>query len=193
MKQMTRISLLIVVVAAGAVLMGCGETYEQRTVLVGVPLPMTADDVVAAAKAGQGEDVIVSRLQRAGFAGALTTKDVDRLREDGVPEGAIDWMLAHPGPEALPTAPIRRTVQGVPVQEVVYVERAPQVVIVERPPPVTWTFGVGYTWGHYRHAPRYYGSHYYGSRYYGGSRYHHSPRTRVYSSGGRVYRYTSGH
>jgi len=183
MKRMTRIGLLMVVAAAGLVLAGCGETYERRTVLVGVPLPMTADDVVAAAKAGQGEDVIVSRLQRAGFAGALTARDVDRLRAEGVPEGAIDWMLAHPGPEALPTAPIRRTVEGVPVQEVVVVERAPEVVIVERPPPVTWSFGVGYSWGHYYHGPRYYG-HY---------RYHHYPRTRVYRSGGRVYRYTSGH
>jgi len=187
MKQIARISLVMVIVAAAAVLSGCGETYQERTVLVSVPMPMTADEVVAAVKAGESEDAIVSQLQRSGFAGALTTKDVDQLRQDGVPEGVVDWMLANPGPEPLRSAPIQRTIEGVPVQEVVYVDRSPDVVVIERPPPVTWTFGLGYSWGHYYHRDRYYGG-----RYHGGYRYHSYPRTRVYRSGGRVYRYTSG-
>ena len=181
MNRIWRIGLVVMVGAAGAVLVGCGETYEQRAVLVGVPLPMTTDDVVAAVKAGESEDAIISRLQRSGYDGAMTTKDVDRLREEEVPEAVLDWMLAHPG---LPSAPIRRTVGGIPVQEVVYVERVPAVVIVERPPRVTYSIGIGYTWGHYRHYPRYYGHYRYRS--------HRYPRTRVYRSSGRVYRYTSG-
>jgi len=184
MNSMWRIGLVVMVAAAGAVLAGCGERYEQQAVLVGVPLPMTTDDVVAAAKAGESEDAIVSKLQRSGYAGALTTKDVDRLREDGVPEGVIDWMLANPGGLAMPSAPIVRTVEGVPAREVVYVERAPDVVYVERPPRVTYSIGFGYSWGHHR---------YHGPRYHYGYRYHHYPRTRVYRSGGRTYRYTSGH
>jgi hypothetical protein len=183
MKQVARISLVMVVLAVGAVLMGCGETYREPTVMVGVPLPMTTDQVVAAVKAGESEDAILSKLQRSGFAGTLTAKDVDQLRAEGVPEGVIDWMLARPGPEPLRAAPIERTIQGVPMQEVVYVEPQPDVVIIERPAPVTWTFGMEYSWGHYYHH----------DRYYGGYRYHAYPRTRVYHSGGRVYRYTGRH
>ena len=49
-----------------------------------------------------------------------------------------------------------------------------------KPPRVTYSIGVGYTWSDYHHYHRpYYHSYY--------------PRTRVYHSGGRVYRYTSGH
>jgi len=184
MNRIWRIGLVVMVAAAGAVLAGCGERYEQQPVLVGVPLPMTTDDVVAAVKAGESEDAIVSKLQRSGSSGALTTKDVDRLREEGVSEGVIDWMLANPGPALMPSAPIVRTVEGVPVREVVYVERAPDVVVVERPPTVTYSIGVGYYYGHHR---------YYGPRYHYGYRYHHYPRTRVYRRGDRTYRYTSGH
>jgi hypothetical protein len=182
MKPILKVSLLMAVVAAGALLAGCGETYEQRAVLVGVPIAMTADEVVAATKVGESEDAIISRLQHAGFAGSLTTQDVDRLREEGVAEPVIDWMLAHPGAEPMRSATIVGTTGA---REIVYVEREPDVIIVEREPRVTYSFGVGYTWGHHRHYPRYHG-HY---------RYHrHYPRTRVYrGSRGRVYRYTSGH
>jgi hypothetical protein len=177
------VSLLMVVVAAGALLAGCGETYEQRAVLVGVPLPMTTDEVVAATKAGESQDAIISQLQYAGFAGGLTTKDVDRLREEGVAEDVIDWMLANPGPAPMRSAAI---VGSTGVPEVVYVESEPNVIIVEREPRMTYTVGVGYTWGHRYHYPRYHGRYEY--------RYRHQPRTRVYrGSGGRVYRYTSGH
>lgn len=182
---MARISLLVAVVAAAALLSGCGETtYVREPVLVGVPLPMTTDEVVAAAKGGATEDAIIAQLQGRGYDGALTAKDVDQLRADGVSEGVIDWMLAHPAAPPMRSAPI----MGQPGQvvyverapEVVYVDRAPDVVVVEQPPRVTYSIGVGYTWGDYHHYHRpYYHSYY--------------PRTRVYHSGGRVYRYTSGH
>jgi hypothetical protein len=186
MKQIVRIGLLVAVVAAGALLAGCGETYdyEGQAMLVGVPLPMTTEEVVAAAKAGQSEDAIISQLQQRGYEGALTTKDVDSLRADGVPEHVVDWMLANPGPQPFASAPIVGTVEGVPSQQVVYVEREPSVVVVERPPLVTYSIGFGYTWGHYHHYPRY-RSHY---------RYERYPRTRVIQgSHGRVYRYTGRH
>ena len=184
MKQIVRISLLVAVVAAGAVLAGCGETYEQRAVLVGVPLPMTTDEVVAAAKAGESEDAIISQLQQRGYDGALTAKDVDSLRADGVPEGVVDWMLAYPAPQPFASAPIVGTVEGVPAGQIIYVEREPDVIVVERAPRVTYSVGVGYTWGHHRHYPR----HHYNYRY------RSTPRTRVVrGSSGRVYRYTSGH
>jgi len=196
-----RISLLIAVVAAGAVLAGCGETYERQTMLVGVPVPMTTADVVAAAKAGADEGAILATLQQRGYDGALTAKDVDRLRDEGVPESAIDWMMAHPMPSSMLSAPIVHTgtVPGREVvyvdsspevvyvdrsPEVVYVDHSPNVIVVERPPRVHYTFGVSYSYGHYRRYPRYHSSY----------RYRSYPRTRVYSgSGGRVYRYTSGH
>ncbi len=187
MKPILRLSLLMVVVAAGALLAGCGETYEERAVLVGVPIPMTTDEVVAATKAGESEDAIISRLQHAGVAGSLTTKDVDSLREEGVAESVIDWMLAHPGPESLRSAAIVGSTGVMPGREVIYVEREPDVIVIERAPRVTYSLGVGYTWGHH-HYPRH------RSRYRYGDHDRHHPRTRVYrGSGGRVYRYTSGH
>jgi len=182
MKPILRLGLLMVVVAAGALLAGCGETYEEHAVLVGVPIPMTTDEVVAAAKAGESEDAIISRLQHAGFAGSLTTAGVDRLREEGVAEDVINWMLAHPGAAPMRSAVI---VGSTGAREIIYVDSEPDVIIVEREPRVTYTVGVGYTWGHY-HYPRYYSRYEYRHRRY--------PRTRVYrGSGGRVYRYTSGH
>jgi hypothetical protein len=191
MKSIMRVSLLIAVVAAGVVLVGCGETYERQTMLVGVPVSMTTADVVAAAKAGEDEGAILARLQQRGYDGALTSKDVDRLRGEGVPESVIDWMLAHPAPQSMMSAPIvaTGTAPGPDVvyvdrsPDVVYVDRSPDVIYVERPPRVTYSLGFEYSWGHYRHYPR-----------YEGYRYHSYPRTRVYSgSGGRVYRYTSRH
>ena len=90
-------------------------------------------------------------------------------------------MLASPAPQPLASAPIVGTVEDIPAREIVYVEREPDVVVVERSPRVTYTVGVGYSWGRYRY-PRYY------------TRYRSYPRTRVIKgSGGRVYRYTSGH
>jgi hypothetical protein len=182
MKHVVRISLVLAVVAVGALLMGCDETYQQPPVMVGVPLPMTTDQVVAAAKAGESQDAILSRLQRSGFAGTLTARDVDQLRADGVPEGVIDWMLAHPGEEPMATAPIQRTIQGVPGPQYVYVEPQPNVVIIQRPEP-TWTFGFDYGWGHDWDR----------DHYYGGYRHHSYPHTEVHRSGGRVYRYTGRH
>ena len=182
MKRIVRISLVMMVIAAGAVLAGCGETYEQRTVFVGVPLPMTADDVVAAVKADESDEAIISKLERSGLAGPLTTKDVDRLREEGVSENVLDWMLAHPG---RPSAPIQRGTGTV------VVEGTPNVVIVERPPPVTWTIGLGYYSGGYGYHS--YGRRSYGHHYYGRSSYHRYPSRRTWHSGGRSYHYTSGH
>jgi hypothetical protein len=188
MKRIARISALVAIVGAAALLAGCGETYERQAVLVGVPLPMTTDDVVAAAKGGADEADIIAELQGRGYEGALTTKDVDQLRADGVPEGAIDWMLAHPSPEPMRSAPIvaqnGQVVYAGPPADVVYVNPGPEVVYVERPPRVTYSIGFGYSWGHYRHRGPYYHGHYSHRSY---------PRTRVIRSGGRVYRYTSGH
>lgn len=197
MKSILRVSLLIAVVAAGAVLTGCGETYERQAMLVGVPVPMTTADVVAAAEAGEDEGAILATLQQRGYQGALTAADVDRLRDEAVPESVIDWMLAHPMPQSMRSAPIATTGTVLPNDvvyvdrspNVVYVDRSPNVVVVEREPRVHYTFGVSYGWGYRHYYPRYYG-HY----HYGGYRYHSYPRTRVYrGSGGRVYRYTSGH
>jgi len=180
MKQILRTGLLMMVAAVGLVLAGCGETYERRTVLVGVPLPMTTEDVVAAVKAGDSQDAVISKLQRSGFDGALTTRDVDRLRDEGVPEPVLDWMLTHPG--ALPSAPIRGGMAGVPGGRVVVVEQAPEVVVIERSPPVTYSIGIGYYSGRYYH----------GHRSYGRSYYRHSPYRRSWRSSGRRYHYTSG-
>jgi hypothetical protein len=187
MKQMARVSLLVAVVVAAAFLAGCGETtYVREPVLVGVPLPMTTDEVVAATKDGATEDAILAQLRGRGYSDALTAKDVDQLRADGVSDGVIDWMLAHPAAQPMRSAPIvGQEPQVVYVDrspQVVYLDRGPDVVYVERPPRVTYSIGVGYTWGH----THYYDRHPYYYRSY--------PRTRVYHSGspGRVYRYTSG-
>ncbi|MBN1919251.1 MAG: hypothetical protein JW889_15210 [Verrucomicrobia bacterium] len=190
MRQIARISVLAAVVVAAGLLSGCGETtYVREPVLVGVPLPMTTDEVVGATKSGATEDVILAQLQGRGYEGALTAKDVDQLRAEGVPDGVIDWMLANPSAPPMRSARIVGQEQVVYVDrapDVVYVDRYPDVVVVERPPRVTYSIGVGYTWGNYR----YYDRPYYRDRYYRSS----YPRTRVYHSGssGRVYRYTSG-
>jgi hypothetical protein len=194
MKYIWTVSVLVVIVGAAAFLAGCGETtYVREPVLVGVPLPMTTGDVVAAAKGGATEDAILAQLRGRGYNGALTATDVDQLRTDGVPEGAINWMLAHPAPEPMRSAPIvgepRQVVYVDRAPEVVYVDRSPDmvyvdrvpdVVVVERPPRVTYSIGMSYSWGSH---PYYHRSYY----------RHPYPRTRVYHSGGRVYRYTSGH
>ena len=170
MKQITRLSLLVALVAAGAVLAGCAQRHERQAVLVGTPAPMTTEEVAIGANAGESESALISQLQQRGYDGTLTTEDVDQLRTDGVPEPVIDWMLAHPGSVPLLSA------------------RVSEVVYVERPARAHSTVGVSFGSGSSRrhHARR-------RDDKRDRDDEDDSSRTRtIQGKNGRVYRFTSG-
>jgi hypothetical protein len=177
MNQITRLSLLVALTAAGAMLAGCGQTYERQVVLVGVAAPMTTEDVVTATDAGVGEADLISLLEQRGYGGTLTTDDVDGLRADGVPDAVIDWMLAHPESAGLSSA------------------RAYEVVYVEREPSVDSTVDVSFGSGSSRHDH----AHHRAERRERAERRDRddeddgSHTRTIQGKNGRVYRFTSGH
>jgi len=73
---------------------GCGE--QKPVVLVPVaptPVPVTLDEIVTKAQAGEGEWQIIWAVRQSRRAMPLTAADVGRLREAGVSDRAIDFML----------------------------------------------------------------------------------------------------
>jgi hypothetical protein len=114
MEHKGRLCLLAAVVSAAVLLAGCWQTRSALE-----PVPMTTGEVVTAVNSGASESAILAQLRGRGYEGVLTTKDVDQLRAEGVPERVIDRMLTHP---------------------------APDVVVVRRAPRVTTSVGLGCTW-----------------------------------------------
>ena len=73
---------------------GCGR--EQPMMVVPVPpqpVPISLDEVIAKAKKGETDWQIIWALRQSRRALPLTTADVGRLRDAGVSDQVIDFML----------------------------------------------------------------------------------------------------
>ena len=73
---------------------GCGG--ERPVVVVPVtpaPVPVTLDEIVTKAKAGESEWQLVWAVRQSRRAMPLTTADIGRLRETGASDRVIDFML----------------------------------------------------------------------------------------------------
>jgi hypothetical protein len=56
------------------------------------PQPLTPDDVVRMARAGESASAIITKLQATGTVIPLSATDIVRLHERGVPDDVLDWM-----------------------------------------------------------------------------------------------------
>jgi hypothetical protein len=82
---MTRCSLTLALVAALALaLTGCAT--------LGGPPPLTAEQVVAMAKAGEPADAIIKRLRETYTVIPLSASDMVRLNKEGVPTEVLDYL-----------------------------------------------------------------------------------------------------
>ena len=97
--------------------------------------PLSIADIKALAKAGISEDIIISQLRASRSIYHLSTADIIDLRDAGVSNKVIDYMIN--------TATSSGVVQPAPAQNVVYVQQSP-------PPPRVETVvvspGPGYVW-----------------------------------------------
>jgi hypothetical protein len=57
--------------------------------------PLTRDDVIALVKAGVGEDVIVAKIQAAGYAAAVTAEEIIALKNAGVSDKVLNAIISR--------------------------------------------------------------------------------------------------
>jgi outer membrane lipoprotein SlyB len=129
------------------------RTYEK----VDQGQPLSVADVKALAKAGISEDVIINQIKNSHTVYHLSTADIIDLRDSGVSDGVINFMINTP-----------TAVGGSP-------QFAPQTVVVSVPPPPApvetvvvapapgyvwiggdWIWNGGWIWsaGHWGYPPR---------------------------------------
>ena len=58
-----------------------------------LPAPMGVADVKALAKAGMADEVVISQIKQTGAVFRLTTAEIIDLKESGVSNKVIDFML----------------------------------------------------------------------------------------------------
>jgi len=89
-----RVACLVMCACAVLWIAGCGE---QRPVVAAPvtpsPVPVTLEQIVARAEAGESEWQIIWAARQSRRALPLTAADIGRLREAGVTDRAIDFML----------------------------------------------------------------------------------------------------
>ena len=95
--------------------------------------PLTVPDVEALAKAGIGDDLIVSQIRNSRTVYHLTTADIIALKNNGVSERVIDYMINTPtqfGSSAEVAGVVGPTTPPPPPTETVIVAPGPDYVWV---------------------------------------------------------------
>jgi len=100
--------------------------------------PLTVADVEALARAGIGDDLIISQIRNSRTVYYLTTSDIIALKNAGVSERVIDFMINTR--TETPSAQVEGVYGPVPPQPV------PQTVVVAPAPDYIWVNGV-WLWG----------------------------------------------
>lgn len=148
--------------AVGAVvggLIGHGMDQEQEAQLraqapqtmqrIDQGQPLTVVDVKSLTKAGIGDDLIISQIRNSRTVYYLTTADIINLKNAGVSERVIDFMINTP--TQIPSAQVAGVVGATPPPETVVVAPGPDYVWVGG----AWLwFGDRWVWNHgYWHQP----------------------------------------
>jgi uncharacterized protein YcfJ len=100
--------------------------------------PLSVSDVTALAKAGIGDDVIISQIRNSGTVYHLTSADIIYLHNSSVSEKVIDYMINTPS-----TNPGGMEASAPPMDNTAYVAEPPPVEPVE---PVVVAPGPGFVW-----------------------------------------------
>jgi outer membrane lipoprotein SlyB len=127
-------------------------TYEK----IDQGQPLAVADVKALAKAGISDDVIISQIQNSRTVYHLSTTDIIDLRDSGVTDKVVDYMINTPetvGSTAVAAQPATTVVQPPPApSETVVVAPGPDYVWVDG----EWAWGgAGWFWvgGHWAYPP----------------------------------------
>lgn len=110
--------------------------------------PLSLSDVKALAKAGISDDVIISQIQNTHTVYYLTAPEIIDLRDAGVTDKVVNYMINTPNTVAAPTATVA---QAAPAQTAVVVP-GPGYIWIDG----EWTWGgAGWIWigGHWAYPP----------------------------------------
>ncbi|HXI70304.1 MAG TPA: YXWGXW repeat-containing protein [Verrucomicrobiae bacterium] len=116
--------------------------------------PLSVADVMALAKAGISEDVIISQIQNSHTVYHLSATDIIDLRDSGVPDPVVNYMINTPNTVASSPPPTVTVVQPPPPPPV-------ETAVVTPVPGYVWIAGEwvwgGASWvwvaGHWGHPP----------------------------------------
>jgi len=95
--------------------------------------PLTVEDVKALAKAGIGDDLVISQIRNSRTVYHLSTSDIVGLKNSGVSETIIDFMINTP--TQIPSAQVAGVVGAAPPRPVV------EPVLVAPGPGFVWVAG----------------------------------------------------
>jgi len=109
------------------------DTYRR----VQMAQPLSLDDVKALAKIGFGPDVLIAQIRNSHTVYHLTANAIIDLKNSGVSEQVIDFMISSPGSIGGST-PVPE-----PQSNSAAVQTPPPAPMVETPPP---TPGADYVW-----------------------------------------------
>lgn len=145
MKKFCLYSAVVLTLA----LTGCIVAPPRQQVIVPPPPvqtgpPLGIEDVKALAKAGVSDDLIVSQIRSSGTVYHLNSADIILLKNSGVGEKVIDYMINTPRTATPPAAGVTTVV----------VEQGPTCVVA----PVVYPYPYwGWGWyGGYYGGPRHY-------------------------------------
>jgi len=63
---------------------------------VGVPVPLSQQEVIDMTEAGATDEEIIREIDNTRTVYSLTVGDIDKLKEAGVSEGVVNYMLETP-------------------------------------------------------------------------------------------------
>jgi len=131
------------------------QTYDRA--MQGTPLSLA--DVKALAKAGISEDVMINQIKNSHTVFHLTSADIIDLRDAGVSDKVVNYMISTPGtvdsvsaaPDSAP-AVIEQAPPPAPVETVTVVAPGPDYVWIDG----EWVWNGGWFWvaGHWGYPPQ---------------------------------------
>ena len=135
-------------IALTMALTGCIVAPPRQQVIVSPPVqtgpPLGIEDVKALAKAGVSDDLVISQVRSSGTVYHLGTADIILLKNAGVSEKVIDYMINTPRTATPPASGVTTVV----------VDPGPACVVAPVVYPYYypyWGWGGGYYYGGPRH------------------------------------------
>jgi uncharacterized protein YcfJ len=112
--------------------------------------PLSVADVKALAKAGVGDDIIISQIKNSRTIYHLSTADIIDLRDAGVTDQVINYMINTPTTVVAEMPPVEVAPPPTPV-DVVVASPGPDYIWVDG----EWTWNGGWVWvgGHWMLPP----------------------------------------
>ena len=128
------------------------QTYEK----VSQCQPLTIADVKALAKAGISQDIIINQIKSSHTIFHLTSRQIISLRDAGVPDHVINYMINTPSlvANASPSVVVQQAPPPPPpVQTTVVIRSAPNPDMVWIHGEWVWNDGWFWVDGHWAHRP----------------------------------------